>query len=154
MLDFFLGVCILTFESDCKEHKKIMNSVNITGRYVADPEVSDVGGKKKVRTRIAHQVSKDKANFFEVVYWEKAGELAEQYVKKGGAAAVTGRISQETWEKDGEKKEKVLIVADRFDFAVSDKNDGASSEKAPAGGSSKPAPKNKPKVEEDDADLF
>lgn len=131
-----------------------MNSVNITGRFVSDPDVREVGGKKKGRVRVAVQETKDKASFFEVIYWERSAELLQEYAKKGAPASVNGRLTQETWEKDGTKHEKIVIISNNYDFPITDRGAGDSGAK-----SSAPAPKQKaapapaPKQEVDD-DFF
>lgn len=128
-----------------------MNNVNITGRWVSEPKTSDAGGTKKVECRIAHNHAKDTSYFFNVVFWGKAADLAEQYIKKGGAASVTGRLTQDTWEKEGEKREKVYVTAERFDFAVSDRNEGgAPASTSDSKPSAKPAGKSAATQEEDD----
>jgi single stranded DNA-binding protein len=129
-----------------------MNTSNLTGRWVSDAKVSDVGGKKKAEARIAVNVGKDKTHFFGVVFWEKAAELAETYLKKGEAAAVSGRLVQDTWEKEGEKREKVYIAADRFEFAVSDKKSDSDSGKSES--PAKPAKNSKKEEKSDDEDLW
>ena len=89
----------------------------MTGRWVTDFVTKQVGDKKVAEGRIAVQKTKDTADFFDVKCWEKTAEIASQYCKKGGFAIIaSGRLSQETWEKDGEKRSKVVIVVDRLDL--------------------------------------
>lgn len=131
-----------------------MNSVNMTGRWVADVTERAVGEKKKAEGRIAVSTfKKEVTHFFDVEMWDKTAEIAVQYCKKGDFAIVSGRLAQDTWEKDGEKRSKVYIVAERIDLPP--KTDAKSSDAAdkPAG---KPAPKAKaaPVADEEPEDLF
>lgn len=93
-----------------------MNSVNMTGRWVADLTERAVGEKKKAEGRIAVKVSKDVSHFFDVTLWEKTADIGLQYCKKGDVAIISGRLCQDTWEKDGEKRSKVYITVERLDL--------------------------------------
>lgn len=130
----------------------MLNNVSIVGRWVSDIEApKTVGSTVKAEGRVAvdNPFKKDATDFFTVEMWGKTAEIAAQYCKKGQVAILNGRLSQETWEKDGQKREKVIIVADRI--ALPPKSGGPDASDAGA----KPAPKAKPaKVEEDPEELF
>jgi len=55
-------------------------------------------------------------DFFDVVAWAKLGELVSQYLSKGRRALVMGRLSQRSWEQEGQKRSKVEIVANDVTF--------------------------------------
>ena len=95
-----------------------INNLTIIGRLTREPELKSTNnGKYLCRFSIANQKSKDQANFFDCVAWEKTAEMVAQYCKKGTRVAITGSISQETWDdKDGQKRSKVVIVASRVQF--------------------------------------
>ena len=42
--------------------------------------------------------------------WAKVAELIGEHAKKGQMLTVTGRLDQETWEKDDAKHSKVVLV--------------------------------------------
>ena len=44
--------------------------------------------------------------------WRKLAEIAGQYLKKGSAVYIEGKITTRTWDKDGVKHYKTEIVAD------------------------------------------
>ena len=43
--------------------------------------------------------------------WEKLAELCGQYLRKGRSVLVEGRLQMDTWEKDGQKHQKLKIRA-------------------------------------------
>ena len=97
-----------------------LNSVSLVGRSVADVECRfTTGGTAVADLRVAsnrHFSGKEETSFFDVVAWGKTAELAGEYVKKGKQVAVNGRLQQQTWEKDGTKHSKVVIVAENLQF--------------------------------------
>lgn len=56
----------------------------------------------------------DEASFFDVTMFGRTAEIASEYLGKGSNILVEGRLKQETWEKDGQKRSKVKIVCDRL----------------------------------------
>lgn len=53
----------------------------------------------------------DETYYFDVTLWGKIAETLKPYLTKGKQIAVTGRLKQDRWEKDGVKNSKVSIVA-------------------------------------------
>jgi single-strand DNA-binding protein len=100
-----------------------MNSVNIIGNLTADPESKTLsGGKTTTRLSIAvNRMGTEGADFFTVITWNKTAENCAKFLKKGGKVAVNGRLSHRTWEKDGQKRSTVEIVANQVDFLSSPK---------------------------------
>ena len=68
-----------------------------------------------------------KADFINLVAWEKTAEFAEQYLSKGQRVLIEGRIQTNSYEKDGEKKYTTDVNVDRIEFADS-KKDNADNE--------------------------
>jgi single-strand DNA-binding protein len=54
----------------------------------------------------------EETSYFDVEAWGDLAEHVAQSYTQGSRVTVTGRIRQERWEKDGQKRSKVLIVAD------------------------------------------
>lgn len=48
------------------------------------------------------------------VAWNRTGEIAAEYLKKGSQVAITGRMKTRTWEKEGQKHYTTEIVVDRL----------------------------------------
>ena len=91
-----------------------INSVVIVGRLTRDAERRGNGGPLSFSIASSRRVKhgeewSDEASFFEVTYWHKS---LDQYLTKGKQIAVSGALVQEHWEKDGEKRSKVTILAD------------------------------------------
>jgi single-strand DNA-binding protein len=60
---------------------------------------------------------KDDTCFITVVFWEKQAELAQQYLKKGSAVYVEGRLQSRSWDsKEGEKRSTIEVRGDRVEF--------------------------------------
>src|SRR6266516_121564 len=103
-----------------------LNTVAITGNLVRDPELKTIpNGTAVCKLRVAVNGSqKDaagewvpKPNFFDVNVWGKQGESCAQFLEKGGAVAVEGRLDWHEWEaQDGGKRQAVEIVAKHVQF--------------------------------------
>jgi single-strand DNA-binding protein len=59
----------------------------------------------------------EQADFHNIVVFGRQADTVAQYLKKGSSAFVEGRMQTRSWEgKDGEKKYRTEIVADRVQF--------------------------------------
>jgi single-strand DNA-binding protein len=113
-----------------------LNKVMLIGRLASDPEVRTFStGGKVAKFRFAVAYTRQKKNpstgqweggetaFIDVEAFNSSREggrqladLAEQYLKKGNQVYIEGRLRMDTWEKDGQKRSRLLIVADTFEF--------------------------------------
>lgn len=59
---------------------------------------------------------KETVTFIDVIVWGRAAENCKQYLAKGRPVFVEGRLQLDQWEKDGEKKTKLTVKADRVQF--------------------------------------
>lgn len=112
-----------------------INQVILMGRLTRDPETRTTPSGKTVTSfslAVDRQGADDQADFFDVVAWEKTGELVAQYLTKGRRALVQGRLRQDSWDdKDtGKKRSKVEVVA--FDVTFLDGPSGDSGNSAPS----------------------
>ena len=99
-----------------------LNNANLLGRLVADPEIrATPTGKQVAKFTIAvDKRGKDAgANFFDCVAWEQRAEYLGKYGAKGAQILVSGRLDQQTWEKDGKKNSRIIIVADEVQLLSS-----------------------------------
>jgi single-strand DNA-binding protein len=55
-------------------------------------------------------------DFVDIVAWGPLGERVAQYLAKGRAALVTGRLQSRSWEQDGQKRSKLEVVAQDVTF--------------------------------------
>ena len=59
-----------------------------------------------------------KTVFVDVTAWNKTAEFVSTYFKKGDQILVEGRLDFDQWEsKEGEKKSKLYVVAEKVCFA-------------------------------------
>ena len=95
------------------------------GRLTKDPETRRNNDKvvSKFSIAVDRRFEKDKADFFNVVSFGKLAEFTEKYLTKGTKIALTGRIQNESYEKDGKKTNYTEIIAEEMEFAESKKTD-------------------------------
>lgn len=102
-----------------------INKVIIYGNLTRDPEVKSLPSGIQVATFgiATNRVYRDRtgnkqeqADFHNIVVFGRQAETVGQYLKKGSAAFVEGRLQTRQWEKDGEKKSRTEIVAERVQF--------------------------------------
>lgn len=102
-----------------------VNQVTISGRLTRDPELrSTTGGTPLMtfsvacneRRKNAQGEWEDAANFFDCVIYGKQAEWLSQDLRKSKMVTVQGRLKQSTWEREGQRRSKVEIVADVIDY--------------------------------------
>ena len=57
---------------------------------------------------------KDKTSFIKVKGFGKGYENACKHLTKGSSAIIEGHIEQESWEKDGQKRSELVVIADKI----------------------------------------
>lgn len=112
-----------------------MNSVNMIGRLVREPETkTTTSGTKVAEFSIAvdNPFDKEQAFFFRVKAWGKQAEFVENYLSKGRLVSVSGRLEQRKYQdKDGNNREAIEIVAERVNGLDRPKDDAQPATKAP-----------------------
>lgn len=107
-----------------------INIVIISGNLTRDPELKYLPSGQAVGTfSIAVNRSystdsgekKESVSFFRVVAWAKLGEICNEFLKKGSAVMVDGRLESRSWETDGVKKTTIEVIAAHVHF-LSPKN--------------------------------
>jgi single-strand DNA-binding protein len=93
-----------------------MNRVLLTGRLTRDPEVRSLAsGKTVTQFSIAtneYRGGAEKAEYHNVVTWDRLAEICGQYLGKGQLVAIEGRIQTRQWEDDHKQRHwKTEIVA-------------------------------------------
>ena len=105
------------------------NTITAVGYLVRDPEMRTTnGGKKVVSLRVGISPGRAKTKcFLDVEFWDKTAEIANEYLSKGREFLFTGELAMDSWEKDGQKRNKHYIVGRELKFLNSSKKeDGAS----------------------------
>ena len=99
-----------------------MNHLNRTiqqGNLTRDPEYKQFSNSVLCTFTIATNrkfKGEEEVCFTEVTVWGKLAELCSQYLKKGSMVLVDGRLKLSTWEQDGQRRSKHLIVAETVNF--------------------------------------
>lgn len=112
---------------------KGFNKVILLGNLTRDPELRTTPNGQTVcgfslainRTwRNAEGEQQEAVDYIDCNAWGKAGEIINQYMQKGRAILVSGRLQQRSWEQDGQKRSKVEVVVEDFNF-VGSQGDGS-----------------------------
>ena len=84
----------------------------------------------------------EKTDWFGVEVWDKQAENAERYLQKGREVYVEGRLATDEWvDKDtGQKRSKIKIVADTWQF-IGSRGDGEGRPEGGGGGGGERQPR-------------
>ena len=135
------------------------NKVILMGNLTRDPELRSTPSGQQVASfslavnrswKNANGEQQEAVDYIDCNAWGKPGEIITQYMTKGSAILVSGRLQQRSWEQDGQKRSKVEVVVEDFNFTGGGNDGGGGSRPAPAGNASNTsAPKkDAPKVED------
>lgn len=112
------------------------SKVIIVGNITRDPELRSTPSGTQVCSfsvavnrnyRDGSGEQKENVSFFDCSAWGKSGEIIAQYAKKGSGILVSGRLEQRSWEdKEGQKRSRVEIVVEDFNFIGGVNGDGGS----------------------------
>lgn len=123
-----------------------VNTVAISGNLTRDPELRSTSGGTAVcslgvgcngRKKDQSGNWVDDPNFFDVVVWGRMGENCAEYLRKGSRVMIQGRLNWSSWEKDGQRRSKVEIVAAVVQFPP--KSEGSGGGGSHGGGNDLPA---------------
>jgi len=102
------------------------NKVFFMGNLTRDPELRYLPNGTAVTTftvasnrvyTLQSGEKKQEATFMRVVAWGKRAETCGEYLNKGSAVFVEGRLQTRSWQgQDGQKRSTVEIVADNVQF--------------------------------------
>lgn len=101
------------------------NQVILMGNLTRDPELRTTPNGNSVCSfslalnrsyRNADGEWQEATDFVDIVAWGPLGERVAQYLSKGRAALVNGRLQSRSWEQDGQKRSKVEVVANDVTF--------------------------------------
>ncbi|OHA46271.1 MAG: hypothetical protein A2541_02500 [Candidatus Taylorbacteria bacterium RIFOXYD2_FULL_36_9] len=112
-----------------------LNKVILYGNLTSDPDLKSLPSGVKVTSfgLATNRTYKDKdgnkkdtAEFHNIVAFAKPAELIAQYMKKGRALFVEGRLQTRSWDDKttGAKKYRTEIVVDNFQFGPSPMGQG------------------------------
>ena len=103
-----------------------INRVVLVGNLTRDPELRQMPNGNSVcslglavNDRVKDKSTgewTDYANFFDIDVFGAQGENCSRFLTKGRQVAIEGRLRWRSWEKDGQKRSKVSVVADNVQF--------------------------------------
>ena len=126
-----------------------INKAMLFGNLTRDPELRALpSGMNVVNFSIAtNRTFKDRdgkkqeqTDFHNVVVFGRQADIVNQYLKKGSSVFVEGRMQTRSWEKDGEKKYRTEVIADRVQFGPKGSGSGARSSGGSTGGDDQTPP--------------
>jgi single-strand DNA-binding protein len=112
------------------------NQVILMGNLTRDPELRQTpNGQNVCGFSLALNRSykgsdgnwQEATDYIDVVAWGPLGERVSQYLSKGRACLVNGRLQSRSWEQDGQKRSKVEVVAQDVTFLGGPGGEGGSS---------------------------
>ncbi|MBQ2660427.1 single-stranded DNA-binding protein [Candidatus Saccharibacteria bacterium] len=119
----------------------------IAGNVTRDPELRTTASGASVCSfsvavnrvfKDSNGAQKEDVSFIDCSAWGGLGEMISQYVKKGSGVLVCGRLSQRAWEdKNGQKRSRVEIVVEDFNFTGPSADRGDDSGARPSFGAQK-----------------
>jgi single-strand DNA-binding protein len=123
-----------------------VNKAFILGRVGKDPQVTHVSNVKKAAfsmattdrayTTKAGVNVPEKTEWHNIVAWRGLAEVVEKYVHKGDLLHIEGKITNRSWEKDGQTHYITEIVAEVVELFPKSQNgaqDAPGAQKSPAG---------------------
>ena len=103
-----------------------LNRVFLIGNLTRDPELRYIPTGQAVATftlavnrayKLQTGEKKEETSFIRVVVWARMAEICGEYLKKGRACFVEGRIQSRSWDgPDGQKRNAVEVVANNVQF--------------------------------------
>jgi len=117
------------------------NRVILVGNLTADPELNTAPSGNQVceirmavnnRYKNASGEWIEKPMYIDVSVWGNQAPPCKQYLSKGSPVLVEGKLRYDTWEKEGQKRSKHSITADRVQFLSSPRQDQMGASGAPS----------------------
>ena len=104
-----------------------MNSVNMTGRLCADPELRRTQSGTaccSFTLAVKRPKVKDVTDFHNFVVWQQGAEYLCQYAHKGDLVGVTGYLTSREWnDKDDNKRKSVEVQCDSVELISSKRSE-------------------------------
>lgn len=103
-----------------------LNHVQLAGHLTRDPQVKTLATNRAVasfslainrRYKTAEGEAKEDVTFVECEAWGRTAELIGQYLVKGSACYIDGRLRLDSWQdKDGQNRQRLKVVAEHVQF--------------------------------------
>lgn len=135
------------------------NKVMLMGNLTRDPELRylpsntpvvqlGLAVNDRVKNRETDQWE-DRPNFIDCTAFGKTAELLNQYLRKGRPLFIEGKLRWSSWEdkQSGQKRSKLEVVIDNFQFIDSKGGGDAGSGGGGGGGGQRSAPSSPPPMD-------
>jgi single-strand DNA-binding protein len=76
--------------------------------------VTDFGIAINDRRKLGSGEWVEEVTFVDVTLWGRQAEVACEYAGKGTSVLVEGRLKQDSWESEGQKRSKLKVIGDRL----------------------------------------
>lgn len=103
-----------------------INRVAISGNLTRDPELRQTSGGMAVlgfcvavndrRKNPQTGEWEDFPNYVDCTMFGKRAEAVSHYLAKGSKVAVDGKLRYSVWERDGQKRSKLEVIADEIEL--------------------------------------
>jgi single-strand DNA-binding protein len=109
-----------------------LNRVVLIGRLTRDAELRQNGTAVSNFSIAVNRKRKqgdewvDEANFFDICLFGKQAESLQKYLAKGKQIAIEGELKQDRWEKDGQNRSKVVVIANSIQLLGGGSSNGES----------------------------
>ena len=103
-----------------------INRVTLSGNLTRDPELRSTSAGLPVmqvnvavndrRKNLQSGEWEDFPNFVDCTMFGQRADSVAKLVHKGSKVAIEGKLRWSQWEKDGQKRSKIEVVIDEFEF--------------------------------------
>ena len=131
------------------------NKVILMGNLTRDVElrhtnsgtpVTEIGLAVNEKRKDANGQLVEETTFVDITLWGRTAEICNEYLGKGSGVLIEGRLKLDQWDdkQTGQKRSKLGVVLDRFEFIDSRGEGGGggdfpSETSSPSGGGAAPA---------------
>ncbi|MEC4683183.1 MAG: single-stranded DNA-binding protein [Nitrospirota bacterium] len=110
------------------------NKVVLMGNLTRDPEIRVTGGGMSVgsfslaiNNRVKGNDEKDDVSYIDCVAFGKQADFVRDYLSKGMPILIEGRLQQNRWEQEGQKRSKIEVIVQTVTFVGPPKRSGSNS---------------------------
>jgi single-strand DNA-binding protein len=119
------------------------NKVLLMGNLTRDPDVRTTPSGMKIakfglavnrRYRTRDDETREETTYVDIDAFGNQADIIDRYCRKGSPLFVEGRLRLDQWEtKDGDKRSKLAVVLENFQFLGSGQDQGSGSRDADGG---------------------
>lgn len=137
------------------------NKVVIMGNLTRDPELRTIPSGQQVASfslavnrtwKNSDGQQQEAVDYIDCNVWGKPAEIINQYMSKGSGILVSGRLQQRSWEQDGQKRSKIEVVVEDFNFVGGNDGGGSSGSSSSADSSTSSSSSNSSSTNNDLSD--